>query len=101
MTNMVWPDSLSAGLGVDTAGLTSDNNYVNEYVNEYVKQQIDIWNSWDEELKLILRANDMELEDLFLAVATQCDGHLIKCIIASVVQYDCCRLVRSGKPMKL
>ena len=90
MTNMVWSDSLSAGLGVDTAGLGYD----------YVKQQIDIWNSWDEELKLILHANDMELEDLFLAVATQCDGH-VQCIIASVVQYDCCRLVRPGKPMRL
>ena len=93
MTNMVWPDSLSAGLGDDTAGLTYDN--------DYVKQKIDIWNIWDEELKLILRANDMELEDLFLAVAVQCDVQLIRCIIASVVQYDCCRLVRPGKPMKL
>ena len=86
MTNMVWPDSVSVGQAYD-----KDN----------VKQKIDIWNIWDEELKLILRANDMELEDLFLAVAVQCDGHLI-CIIASVVQYGgCCRLVRPGKPMKL
>ena len=91
MTNMVWPDSLtlSAGIGVDTTGLGYDN--------DTVRKQIDYWNSLDEELKSILHVNNMELEDLFLALAVQCDGHF-RCIIASVLQYDCCHLVRVFGP---
>ena len=92
MTNMVWPDSLSAGIGVDTTGLAYDN--------ETVRKQIDYWNSLDEELKSILHVNNMELEDLFFAVAVQCDGHF-RCIIASVLQYDCCHLVRDCGPDKV
>ena len=89
MTNMVWPDSLSAGIGVDTIGLGYDN--------DTMKKQIDYWSTLDEELKSVLQVNNMDLEDLFLAVAVQCDGHFI-CIIASVRQYDCCHLVRVFGP---
>ena len=72
-------------------------------MNDYLTQnetadnitaELDKWMKWDEELKLILSSNNMDIEELFLATAVPCDRRLLHCYIASELQYDCCGLVR-------
>ena len=90
MRTFVWPDTFNAGIGLEGSDI-SGLSFQDESIR---KTYIDGYNKTDEELKSILRANDMELEDLFLALAVRCSGHL-ECFIASNKQYDCCLLVRN------
>ena len=91
MRHFIWPETLSVGLGVDTTGIGWDENVL--------KAQLESYNKTDEELKLILQSNNMELEDLFLSLAVQCSG-FIRCSIASINHYDCCMLVRTKEIKK-
>ena len=86
MRNVVWPETFSAGMGVDTSAFPSifDESTRERNLEQYRKA--------DEALKSVLLSNGMALEDLFMALAVQCSGTL-QCYIASTQQYDCCRLV--------
>ena len=86
MRNVVWPETFSAGMGVDTSAFPSI------YDNGTRERNLEQYRRADEALKSILLSNGMELEDLFMALAVQCSGTL-QCYIASTAQYDCCRLV--------
>ena len=86
MRNVVWPETFSAGMVEETSAYPS---IYNEATREYYMDQ---YRKKDDALKSVLLSNGMELEDLFMALAVQCDGTL-QCYIASTAQYDCCRLV--------
>ena len=86
MRNVVWPETFSAGMGEDTSA------YPSIYDEAARESKMEQYRKMDEALKSVLLSNGMELEDLFMALAVQCDATL-KCYIASTPQYDCCRLV--------
>ena len=89
MRNVVWPETFSAGMGVDTSALPAI------YDEATRERNLEQYRKVDEALKSVLLSNGMELEDLFLALAVQCSGTvvLVQCYIASTQQYDCCKLV--------
>ena len=62
----------------------------NESTNAQIDQLAKTYQEADEELKGILKSNDMELEDLFLALAIECN---IPCQLGSNPYPDCCELV--------
>ena len=66
--------------------------------NESLAEEFAHLKEMDEKLKLILSSKNMELEELFSAIAVPCDHFLLECFISSKVaemgkEMPCCYCV--------